>query len=174
MNRQKSVRIVDLKYQKSSEKLSLHCGMANLKYSYVLWALFGVLLVALWIGLYVGYVLPVQNSFLYKETQCTITRGILLPQESVQHCPCVSSPCPDPPKTYSCVQIFVNYSIPQRGVKQSLLHYSEAVVENNVSSITLLSILNLPNNPIGSNNNIIAVQYMQTGNAFNSVLSMAL
>ncbi|KXJ10240.1 calcium-activated potassium channel subunit beta-3 [Exaiptasia diaphana] len=135
MNRQKSVKIADFKYHKSSEKLSLHCGMANVKYSHVLWALFGVFLLAVWIGLYVGYVLPVQNSFMYKETQCTITRGILLPSESVQQCPCTSSPCPDPPKKYPCVQIFVNYTIPQQRVKHSLLHYSEAVTGNNCSYV---------------------------------------
>lgn len=139
MTHEKSVKIVNFKYQKSYNKLTLHRGMATLKYSYVLWSLFGIFIVALWIGLYVGYVLPVEKSFVYKETTCKTTSWTKLPPQYDQQCDCESSTCPQKPKTFPCFQIYVNYTVSNsqgQHVKHTMLRYSEAVLGKNVSWIT--------------------------------------
>lgn len=114
------------------------------KYSTVLWGLFSIFIIALWIGLYVGYVLPVENEFPFKETTCKTTSSKLLPEQYDQQCECRSTSCPETQKRthHPCLQIFVNYTIvnnrgAKQNVKNTLLRYSEAVLGKNVSLITV-------------------------------------
>jgi len=136
MNREKSVIIVEYhQHQKNYKRLSFRREMANVKYnSYFFWTIFGVFILALWIGLYVGFVVPIENSVLFHQTQCTTVHST--PGYSV-HCPCKASSCPES-KSYPCVQIYVNYTLThggasKYGVKYSQLHFSEAVLGYNVS-----------------------------------------
>lgn len=140
MNQGKRVKILDFKYQKSYDKLRFLSEMAPFKYSYILWTLFGIFLIALWIGLYVGYVLPVENEFAFQETVCKTTSWKLLPAQYDQQCACRSTPCPQSLKKHPCLQIFVNYTVinsqgTEQNVKDTLLYYSEAVIGKNVSLI---------------------------------------
>lgn len=111
--------------------------MANVKYSYIFWSLYGVFMLALWIALYVGCVIPIENSETFRETLCTTDDSR---NEGHEQCPCTSSSDERCGKSFSCLQIFVNFTVqypysstPQ--VKRGLLHFADNILQSNVSTL---------------------------------------
>jgi hypothetical protein len=107
--------------------------MAHAKYSYVFWGLFSLFVLALWVGLYVGCVIPIENSEKFKITQCTTVDSRYAGNEN---CPCTSSSDQRCGKSYSCLQIFVNFSVQKEAkpqARQGQLYFSENILQSNVS-----------------------------------------
>lgn len=111
--------------------------MASVKYSYIFWCLFGVFILALWIALYVGCVIPIEKSETFRATQCTTVDSRNVGHEE---CPCTSSSDNGCGKSFSCLQIFVNFTVhdaqtstPQ--VRRGVLHFAENILQSNVSIV---------------------------------------
>ncbi|XP_031569304.1 uncharacterized protein LOC116303836 [Actinia tenebrosa] len=109
--------------------------MANIKYSYVFWGLFGVFILALWIALYVGCVIPIEKSETFRATQC---KTIYSRDVGHQKCPCTSSSDDGCGKSYSCLQIFVSFTVQYHNTstpqaRRGLLHFAENILHSNCS-----------------------------------------